>query len=384
MDDKIKDLKYGGVTSPEGFTAGAVYVGVKSRRREKSDVALLISEKPAACAAMFTQNRFCGAPIVLGRKIAKLGMTHGVVLNSGNANAGTGQAGIDAALSVERFAEDLLGFEKDSLFVSSTGVIGEAFPAEIVKDAVKQIVPRLAPSGGHDVARAIMTTDRFTKEYACELTLSCGKVRFGAMAKGSGMVHPNMATILCFITTDACLQAKDMRPMLKKACDLSFNALSVDGDTSSNDTLLMMANGASGVKPESEEDMRIVEYALNKILSRMSFLIVYDGEGSGKTLTVNVSGASDDAEAMRIARSVVSSSSVKTALGHGSVPGSLALAAAGAVESSVDFSDASCCVETSGDATFINIDFKCGNGKAEAYGCDMSSEYIRLNAFYRT
>ncbi|MBO5514240.1 MAG: bifunctional ornithine acetyltransferase/N-acetylglutamate synthase, partial [Mogibacterium sp.] len=304
MNETIRSIKYGGVTSPEGFSAGAIYAGVKSRKKEKPDVALLISDRPAACAAMFTRNAFCGAPVTLGRKIAERGMTRGVVLNSGNANAGTGQAGIDAALSVERYAEDLLGFEEDSLFVSSTGVIGEAFPTEKVKEAVKQIVPRLSKSGGHEAARAIMTTDRYIKEEAYELTLSSGKVKIGVMAKGSGMIHPNMATVLCFITTDACLDPSYMRSMLKKACDVSFNLLSVDGDTSSNDTLLMMANGASGVAPESEEDREAIEHAINATLLDISFRIASDGEGASKTTIVHVKGAPDDVEARRIARGV--------------------------------------------------------------------------------
>lgn len=384
MNGKIKKIEYGGITSPAGFSAGAVYVGVKSHKKEKPDVALLISDRPAACAALFTRNTFCGAPIVLGRRIAETGVTRGAVLNSGNANTGTGQAGIDAALAVERFAEDLLGFEKDSLFVSSTGVIGEAFPAGKVIDAVRQIAPLLSESGGHDAARAIMTTDRFPKEYACELTLSGGKVRIGVMAKGSGMIHPDMATVLCFVTTDACLKSQDMRPMLKRACDVSFNALSVDGDTSTNDTLLMMANGASGVAPGSEEDMSIIEYALREMLLDMSLRIAADGEGASKTMKVRVSGAPDDTEAGRIARRVVSSSNVKVALGRGDLSAALVLTAAGAAESSADLSDADCHIETDGDMTVIEIAFGTGSGAAEAFGCDLTTEYIRINGLYRT
>ena len=380
----MKEIKYGGITSPEGFTAGAVYVGVKSRKKEKPDVALLVSDRPATCAAMFTTNRMCGAPIILGQRIARLGTTRGVVLNSGNANTATGQAGIHAALSVERDAEKLLGFEEDSLFVSSTGVIGEAFPADKVKAGVEQIIPRLSKTGGHEAARAIMTTDRFIKEYACELSLSVGKVRIGLMAKGSGMVHPNMATILCFITTDACMQAKAMQSMLKRATAVSFNTLSVDGDTSTNDTLIMMANGATGISPSSDKDLRIFEDAITEILSNIARLIVFDGEGASKTMKIRVSGAPDDQEARRIARCVASSDGIKTALGHGSVPESFVLAIAGAAESTADFSTVSCHVQNNYDTTIIDISFKDGNGRAEAYGCDLNDEYIRLNAFYRT
>lgn len=384
MENKMRVIKYGGVTSPEGYTAAATYVGVKSRKKEKADVALLVSDRPAACAALFTTNKLCGAPIILGRRMAERGITRGVVLNSGNANTATGQAGIDAALSVERFAEELLGFDEDTLFVSSTGVIGEAYPADKVKAGVEEIVPRLSKAGGHEAARAIMTTDRFIKEYACELTLSCGKIRIGLMAKGSGMVHPNMATILCFITTDAWISAETMRPMLKRACDVSFNTLSVDGDTSTNDTLVMMANGASGTTPTEYEDLKLFESALTEILSDIARLIVFDGEGAYKTMRIRVSGAPDDQEARRIARSIASSDGIKTALGHGSIPESFVLSIAGAVDCSADFSKAECSVMNHFDTTLIDLSFEDGPGKAEAWGCDLNDEYIRLNAFYRT
>ena len=384
MKGTIEIIENGSVTSPVGFTAGAIYVGVKSRKKEKPDVALLLSDRPASCAALFTTNRFCAAPVLLGRKIAALGTTRGVVLNSGNANAGTGKAGLDAALSVERFAEDALGLAEDTLFVSSTGVIGEQLPVDKIMDAIRQIIPAMSADGGHEAARAIMTTDRYSKEFACELTLSGGKVKIGAMAKGSGMVHPDMATILCFITTDAWIEADIMQAMLKKACDRSFNAVSVDGDSSTNDSLLMFANGASGINVESEEDLLLFERALNDILSDMARRIARDGEGACKMMTVRVSGAPSDEEARRIARSVVSSNSVKAALGHGGLAEALVLSAAGTADSSADFTDVRCSIETDEDMTLVDITFSGGPGSAESYGCDLTEEYIRLNGFYRT
>ena len=384
MKGTIEIIENGGVTSATGFTAGAIYVGVKSRKKEKPDVALLISDRPASCAALFTTNRFCAAPVILGRKIAALGTTRGVVLNSGNANAGTGKAGLDAALSVQRYAEDALGLAEDSLFVSSTGVIGEQLPVDKIKDAIRQIIPAMSEDGGHEAARAIMTTDRYSKEFACELGLSGGTVRIGAMAKGSGMVHPDMATILCFITTDAWIEADVMQAMLKKACDRSFNAVSVDGDSSTNDSLLMFANGASEVLVESEEDLMLVESALNDILSDMARRIARDGEGACKMMTVRVSGAPSDEEARKIARSVVSSNSVKAALGHGPIPEALVLSAAGTADSTADFTDVRCSIESDEDMTLVDIKFSGGSGEAESYGCDLTEEYIRLNGFYRT
>ena len=384
MKTSIRELEFGGVTSPAGFTAGAVYIGVKSRKKEKPDVALLMSDRPAACAALFTTNRLCAAPVVLGRKIAALGSAHGVVVNSGNANAGTGSAGLDAALSVERFAEDLMGLDEDTLIVCSTGVIGEQLPVDKIKDALKKIAPALSSSGGHEAARAIMTTDRCIKEYGCEFTLSGGRARIGIMAKGSGMVHPNMATILCFITTDVRIDAEPMQEMLKRACDLSFNALSVDGDTSTNDSLIMLANGASGVSLDNEADKQIFEEILNEMLSDMARLIVQDGEGASKAMSVTVSGAADNIEAMRIARRVVSFNSVKLALRDDKITEPLLLTAAGAAESTVDFSKASCSIGSDEDMTVIEISFGGGSGRATAYGCDLTEDYVRLNGHYRT
>ena len=242
---KILKIKEGGITSPAGFSAGAVYAGIKSRKSYKPDVAVLLSDRPAACAALFTTNRFCAAPVTLGREIAARGYLRGIVINSGNANAGTGEPGMAAARAVKAHAEAVFGLEPDSLLVSSTGVIGEQLPVEKVKKAVEEIAPLMSREMGSQAAWAIMTTDRKRKEGAWELSLSGGTVRVGVMAKGSGMIHPNMATTLCFIATDALMEPAPMKAMLKKACDESFHALTVDGDTSTNDSLIMFANGAS-------------------------------------------------------------------------------------------------------------------------------------------
>lgn len=381
---KIQRIEQGGITSPAGFSAGAVYVGVKSHKSYKPDVAILLSDRPAACAALFTTNRFCAAPVILGRETAARGEARGAVINSGNANAGTGKAGLEAARAVRDWAEEQLHLPEGSLFVSSTGVIGERFPTDKVKDAVTKILPRLSPSGGSEAAWAIMTTDRKRKETAVEISLKDGPVRIGVMAKGSGMIHPNMATTLCFISCDARLEAPVMRAMLWDACEESFHALTVDGDTSTNDSLIFLANGASGIAPKDPEDEALLKDTLRSILLDMARRIAADGEGAEKTLTVRVQGLKSEEEARRVARAVTKSNTVKAALGRGDLTEALILTAAGSAESNGDFDKVFCAMDVEGTETIVLLDFHDGPCRAEAFGCDLTGEYVRLNGDYRT
>ncbi len=383
MDCQI--IENGGVTSPAGFQAGAVYAGVKSRKSYKPDVAVLFSEEPdTACAALFTTNRFCAAPVILGRETVKNGRARGAVINSGNANAGTGQEGLKAAREGEAYAEDLLGLKPGEMLVSSTGVIGEAFPTEKVKDAVRRIVPVLSKDGGTAAAWAIMTTDKRRKEYACTLKLKSGPVTVGCMAKGSGMIHPNMATTLCFLTTDAVMEAELMHGMLAKACEDSFHMLTVDGDTSTNDSLIMLANGASGVAVTDPEDVKDFEALLAMILGDMARRIAADGEGAKRLLTVEAAGLKTRQEARRIAMAVAGSSLVKAALGHGRLYEALILSTAGGAESRADFSKAKCRIEIGAEEAVIRLDFQDGAESTVAYGCDLTEEYVHLNGDYRS
>ena len=247
----------GGVTTPQGFTAGAVYTAIKKRENKKPDVAVLYSDLPCSCAACFTTNKFCAAPVILAREILKKGKARAVVINSGNANAATGKQGIEDARTVEREAEKLLGLGEDEVFVCSTGVIGQRLPVDKVLQGIREIIPaKLAKENGSEAAYAIMTTDTVRKECAYELQLSTGTVKIGAMAKGSGMIHPNMATMLVYVTTDAKADPADLQKMLSAAVDKSFNMCTVDGDTSTNDSIFLLANGASGVEIKTEEDKK--------------------------------------------------------------------------------------------------------------------------------
>ena len=402
-------IENGGVTTPRGFLAGAIYAGVKSRKSYKPDVAVLLSDRQAAVAALFTTNRFCAAPVTLGRELLKQGSARGIVINSGNANAGTGTRGLEDAKRIAAFAERQLGLESGQLFVSSTGVIGEYLPVDKIQRAIEQIIPTLSPSGGSDAAWAIMTTDKVRKEMAVELTLSGGTIRIGAMSKGSGMIHPNMATTLTFLTTDAAVDRSLLQSLLRDACDQSMHLLTIDGDTSTNDSIFLFANGASGVCVEHPADVAAFADALNQICMTMAKKIAADGEGASRMMTVETRGLPVKQDAFTVARAVASSTSVKLALGHGRLGWGEVLTAVG--NSGVECGDTApdCIVRSPlGEVTLsqdgltaedtepqlsrilsaaeitISLDFHQGDGRGLAYGCDPTDEYVRINGDYRS
>ncbi len=402
-------IEGGGVTTPEGFVAGACYVGVKSRKSEKPDVAMLYSQRPASCAALFTTNRFCAAPVILGREVLKKGRARAVVINSGNANAATGEQGIRDAKTVETEAEKLLGLGEDEVFVCSTGVIGQRLPVEKILEGVRRIAPHMSAEQGHDAAWAIMTTDTVRKERAMEVFLSGGTVRIGAMEKGSGMIHPNMATMLAYITTDAEIPAPVMQDMLKKSADKSFHMLTVDGDTSTNDSLFLLANGASGVAVESEADKAVFAAALDDLCVELAQTIASDGEGATHLMVVEASGLPTERDARLVARSIAGSSLFKAALYGRDANWGRIMCAAGYCGAEVDPTKADCILKsaagevvvmrdgfgtdfseelakevlTEHDITVL-VDFHSGSGKATAFGCDLTYDYVKINGDYRT
>lgn len=404
-----KVIEGGGITSPKGFLAGACYVGVKSRKSEKPDVAILYSELPASCAALFTTNKFCAAPVVLGREVLKKGKARAVVINSGNANAATGEQGLKNAKLVETEAEKLLGLGEDEVFVSSTGVIGQQLPVEKVLEGVRRIVPTLSVEQGTDAAWAIMTTDTVKKEVAYELELSGGTIRIGAMAKGSGMIHPNLATTLNYVTTDAKVEASVLQGMLKNAADKSFNMLTVDGDTSTNDSLFLLANGASGVAIESEEDKAAFAELLDSICLDIARRIASDGEGASHLMIVEAYGLPTEKDAKLVARSIAGSTLFKAALFGKDANWGRIMAAAGYSGADVDPTKADCILKsaagevvvmengfgtdfsedlakkvlTEHDVTVI-VKFHSGDGQATAFGCDLTYDYVKINGDYRS
>ncbi len=404
-----KVIEGGSITSPKGFLAGACYVGVKSRKSEKPDVAILYSQEPASCAALFTTNKFCAAPVLLGREVLKKGRARAVVINSGNANAATGEQGMENAKKVELLAEELLGLGEDEVFVSSTGVIGQQLPVEKVLDGVRRIVPNMTVEQGTDAAWAIMTTDLVKKEVAYELELSGGTIRIGAMAKGSGMIHPNMATTLSYVTTDAKVSADLLQPMLRAAADKSFHMLTVDGDTSTNDSLFLFANGASGVAIETEEDKEAFAALLDDICIDMARRIASDGEGATHLMIVEAKGLPTEQDARLVARSIAGSTLFKAAVFGRDANWGRIMAAAGYSGADVDPTKADCILKsaagevvvmeagfgadfseelakavlTEHDITVI-VDFHSGGGQATAFGCDLTYDYVKINGDYRS
>lgn len=404
-----KVIEGGSITSPKGYVAGACYVGVKSRKSEKPDVAVLYSQEPASCAALFTTNKFCAAPVLLGREVLKKGKARAVVINSGNANAATGEQGLENAKKVELLAEELLGLGEDEVFVSSTGVIGQQLPVEKVLDGVRRIVPTLSVEQGTDAAWAIMTTDLVKKEVAYELELSGGTIRIGAMAKGSGMIHPNMATTLSYVTTDAKVEASVLQPLLKRAADKSFHMLTVDGDTSTNDSLFLFANGASGVAIETEADKEAFAALLDDICIDMARRIASDGEGATHLMIVEAKGLPTEQDARLVARSIAGSTLFKAAVFGRDANWGRIMAAAGYSGADVDPTKADCILKsaagevvvmkagfgadfseelakavlTEHDITVI-VDFHSGDGQATAFGCDLTYDYVKINGDYRS
>ena len=399
----------GGATTPKGFSAAAVYTEIKKRENKKPDVAILYSEFPCSCAACFTTNKFCAAPVILDREILKKGKARAVVVNSGNANAATGKQGIEDALTVEREAEKLLGLGEDEVFVSSTGVIGQRLPVEKVLEGVRRCVPILSPDNGSEAAYAIMTTDTVRKECAYELQLSSGTVKIGAMAKGAGMIHPNMATMLVYVTTDAKADPADLQVMLSDAVNKSFNMLTVDGDTSTNDSIFLLANGASGVEVKTEEDKKALADLVLSICTDLARRVASDGEGASHLIEVESYGLPTDKDARLVAKSVAGSMLFKAAVFGRDANWGRIMAAAGYSGADVDPTRADCIIKsaagevvvfkdgfgtdfdedlakkvlTEHDITVI-VRFYQGDCSAKAWGCDLTYDYVKINGDYRT
>src|SRR2546428_1052025 len=390
------------ITFATGFTAGAVACGVRTGVPERLDVALVASDRPCVVAALYTTNRVVAAPLVVTRRHLAAAQPRGIVANSGNANACTGEQGERDAEAVAAAAAEAIGARQEEMVVASTGVIGVPLPAERIVRGLATV--RLSRDGAADVARAIMTTDTREKTSSREVALSGGTVRIGGMAKGAGMIHPNLATMLAFISTDASIDESVLRGYVAEAADASFNAVSVDGDTSTNDMLIVLANGASGVRvagPDGTEFLRV----LTEVCVELAVAIVADGEGATKLVQVRVSGARSRDDARSAARTVVASNLVKTAI-HGADPNwGRILAAAGRSGAEVDDRLASARiaghraferghpvpldapgVRRALEQRFIEIELELGLGaeSATAWGCDLSAEYVRINAEYTT
>ncbi len=392
----------GGVTAPRGFLASGVHCGIKQRKR---DLALLVSESPATVAGVFTTNRVKAAPVLWCQEVVRRGVARAVVANSGNANACTGDRGLqDAREMAERTAQEL-GVPPEQVLVASTGVIGVPLPMEAVRRGIRLAARRLSRSG-EEAAEAILTTDAFPKTSAVATTVGGVQVTVGGMAKGAGMIHPRLATTLCFLTTDAAVPAPVLQRALEEAVRVSFNRITVDGDTSTNDTVVVLANGRAGAPPvEGGEDLRRLQEALTVVAQDLARMVVRDGEGAQRLVEVVVEGAADEQDAERAAFAIANSLLVKTML-HGGEPNwGRVVAAVGYSGAEVDerrlavwFGDVQVVrggvgvegvFDTAAQAlrqpeVLVRVDLALGQGQARVWTCDLGEEYVRINGSYIT
>lgn len=394
----------GGVTAPRGFRAAGVACGIKATGL---DLAVIASDVPASVAAVFTTNLAQAAPILISKEhVARgRGRASAVVVNSGCANACTGGEGLEHAIAMTRNVSARLACDPAAVLVASTGVIGVKLDIAKVERGIAEAVRTLSSDGGPAAARAIMTTDPFPKEAAVEVNGKAGSFRIGGIAKGSGMIEPLMATMLGFITTDAAVDPGLLQRALKAVCDDTFNAITVDGECSTNDCVFALANGASGVRLGESEFALLVD-ALRQVCEPLAIGIVRGGEGATKLVTVTVVGAASDVEARRAARAIANSPLVKTAI-HGGDPNWGRLVAV-AGRSGSGFSLGSAAVRIGPVELFsggvphderapeaaeylrrkdisVEVDMGTGGeGRSRMWTCDLTAEYVRINAEYRT
>ena len=396
----------GSVTCPLGFLAQGVYAGIK--KDDKNDLALVYSQYPCHAAGVFTTNIVRAACIDFNRRQLQDGRARAIVANSGNANACTGEQGWEDTMTMAAFTAECLGIQPQEVLVASTGVIGVNMPMDRIQSGIIAAANTLSEAGDANAALAIMTTDLVNKEIAVEIEIDGKAVRIGAMAKGSGMIHPNMATMLGFITTDAAIDSNCLQIMLKTAVSKSFNMISVDGDTSTNDMVLILANGQAGNQiiedPGSQAGLKFAQ-ALEHIAVHLAKMIARDGEGANHLIEVQVNHAGDEATARTIARSITSSNLTKAAVFGLDANWGRILAAAGYSGASFDpgrvdiylgeemvakdgmglaFDEEIARRELEKDTVVIIVDLKAGDYAATAWGCDLSYEYVRINAAYRS
>ncbi|MCC8022670.1 MAG: bifunctional glutamate N-acetyltransferase/amino-acid acetyltransferase ArgJ [Clostridiales bacterium] len=399
----------GGVCAAQGFQASGVHCGIR-RNKSKKDLALIVSETRASAACVYTQNLVKGAPLLVTRAHVADGYARAVVCNSGNANTCNAN-GEEIAREMCRLVSESAGIPQQDVIVASTGVIGQPLPIAPIRDAIPDLVRELRPGGGNDAAKAIMTTDTTEKEVAVRFELGGKACTIGGIAKGSGMIHPNMATMLVFLTSDVAISPALLQQALSEDADEGFNMISVDGDTSTNDMVSILCNGRAGnpeIQPDSAEYGRFKE-ALAAVTRRLCGMIAGDGEGATKLLLCHVTGARDKESARKAAKSVICSSLLKAAmfgadanwgrvlcaLGYSgaeldvnqidvafsSQKGRIAVCKDGA---GLDFSEEQAKEILLEDTVTIHVDLHSGAQEATAYGCDLTYDYVKINGDYRT
>ncbi len=403
-------LPDGGVTTPRGFSAAAVAAGIKQSGRP--DLVLVVSDRDCAAAGVFTRNQVAAAPVLLDRETlaANSAAMRGVVINAGNANACTGAPGLADARRMQTLMAEAVGGRPDQYFVMSTGVIGVPLPMARVGDGIRAAAPLLGAANGAAAAEGIMTTDTRPKSLALTVDLPGGRVTLGGMAKGAGMIHPDMATLLGVLTTDAQVAPGDLAALLREAVAGSFNAISIDGDTSTNDTILLLANGASGVTVEDGPGRALFAAALGELCRALAMMIVRDGEGVTRVVTVRVTGAATPADARRVADTIATSPLVKTAFAGGDPnwgrimmatgrsgvvldQHKLALWVGGPGQTPLqlvrdgtptDYQESEAAAVFAQPAFVVHVDLGLGAGEATLWTTDLTHDYVTINADYRT
>lgn len=410
----MKEFKVieGGVCAAQGFKASGVYCGIKENPTKKNDIAMIVSDVVCNAAGVYTQNKVKGAPVIVTKKNLEKtgGKAKAVIVNSKNANTCNAD-GEEKANEMCRLTAEALGIKQEEVIVASTGVIGQVLPIEPIKAAVPELVKKLSYDGNVEAATAIMTTDTVKKEYAVELTLGGKLCKIGGMAKGSGMIHPNMATTLNFITTDAAISSEMVKKALSEIVKVTYNCLSIDGDQSTNDTCVLMANGLAG-NPEivSEgADFDQFKAALYQVMANLTKMLAKDGEGATKLLTCVCSGAPDLDTAITVAKSVIRSPLFKCAMFGSDANWGRILCAVGYAEADfdinkvavdlssragsihvcengagVDFSEETAKTVLTEDEITISVDLNAGDASATAWGCDLTYDYVKINGDYRS
>jgi len=399
------------ITNVRGISCWGAHTGIKSLRR---DLAIIFSEKPGSVGAVFTQNKVIAEPLKISKKNVQDGTAQAIIINSGNANCCTGEQGYKGAEAMVKATAKELNIKCEDVIVASTGIIGEPFPTNDILKGIKDIAPKVSKksSAGSFAANAILTTDTYAKEGFLEFKLDDYAINMGGIAKGSGMIHPNMATMLCFILTDASIEPKLLQKAVKESVDKTFNMITVDGDTSTNDMVVVLANGmAENETIVSEKSEWYVEFRtrLEEVMSHLAQLIVLDGEGASKFIQYDVINASDELEASKLARKVSSSSLVKTAIFGRDPNWGRILVAAGNAGVPFDYEKVDLYLGNDKQKVllmeqgkpqqynknlmkkilresqiFITLDMCQGDKEARAWGSDLTTDYVLFNSVYTT
>ena len=409
---KFKGYEFvdGGVCAAEGFTAGGVIAGIKAGNVTKRDLAMIYCAERCKTAALYTSNKVKGAPIIVSKKHLKDGYAQAVIVNSGNANT-CNPDGVEIAEEMCKLTAEALEIDENDVLIGSTGVIGQKLNIGVIRDKIPTLAKSLSPKNNGDAVEAIMTTDTRKKEVAVEFELDGRKCHIGGMSKGSGMINPNMATMLAFITTDVAIAQELLQKALRKVDSLTYNMVCVDGDTSTNDTIFLMSSGLARNAEIICEDKKyeVFENALYAVMMNLARETARDGEGATKLLECIVNNAPSETVARSVARSVISSSLVKAAMFAADANWGRIMCAVGYAEGDFEIDHTSVelasvkgkmtvCVDNAGisfseetakeilseDEIKILVDMHCGHDSAVAWGCDLTFDYVKINAEYRT